>query len=64
MAEIDGDTDTEDGELPPPHLPLTICLPLHAIQSALPDIPQPQQPNATVVKTMIPLKSLFIFPSD
>jgi len=57
-AEINGDIATEDDKL----LPLTIWLPLHAIQSALTDLP-PQQPDATV-KTVIPLKLLFIFPAD
>jgi hypothetical protein len=35
MAEINGDIATEDDELPP----LTIRLPLHAIRSALTDLP-------------------------
>ena len=46
-----------DEELPP--IPLTICIPLQAIHSALQDTPQSQ--SAT---TKIPLKSLFIFPEN
>jgi hypothetical protein len=62
-AEINSDSDTEDDELLPPALPLTIRLSLHAIRSALPDPPPPQPANAAP-KTAILLKSLFIFPTS
>ena len=55
-ADLGNSSDTDDDELmalPP----LTIWLPLHAIQSDLP-VPPPQQ------KAAIPLKLLFIFPGD
>jgi hypothetical protein len=41
----------------PPTPPLTIWLPLHAIQAALPD-------TTPVSKTAIPLMTLFIFPNE
>jgi hypothetical protein len=59
-ADLDGDLDTDDDEPPPP---LTIRLPLHAIHAALPSPTQPCWP-ATIPKTTIPLKSLFIYPTD
>jgi hypothetical protein len=59
-ADPDSDSDSEDDEPPPPAPPLTIRLSLHAIQAAL---PTPQRP-VVVPKTAIPLKSLFIFPTN
>jgi hypothetical protein len=55
-ADTSSDLDHEE----PPAVPLTIWLPLHAIQNVLPDPP----PSAIFPKTAIPLKSLFIFPTD
>jgi hypothetical protein len=57
-ADLDSDSDTDPNESPP----LMIRLPVHAVQAALPN-PTPQQPTS-VPKTAIPLKSLFIFPTD
>jgi len=57
------DLDTDDNGPPPPTIPtpaLTIRLPVHAIQAALPD----STPPRAVPKTAIPLKLLFIFPTD
>lgn len=61
IEEARDDSDSDDGE-PPPTPPLTIRLPLHAIHTALPAA-TPQQPTV-VPKTGIPLKSLFIFPTN
>ncbi len=49
--------DTPVEELP--HTPLTIRLPLHAVQSALQETPLAQS-----AATKIPLESLFVFPED
>ena len=60
-VDSDSDLDTDDnGPTPSAPVPLTIRLPLHAIQVALPDS-MPRQP---VPKTAILLKLLFIFPTD
>ncbi|KAF8256832.1 hypothetical protein EI94DRAFT_1836472 [Lactarius quietus] len=53
------DTDELDTDDKPPHIPLTIRLPLQAIQSALQDSETPP-----VAATKISLKLLFIFPQD
>jgi hypothetical protein len=53
--------DPNDDELSPSAPPLTICLPLQAIQAAL-LASTPQQP--TILKVVIPLKLLFIFPTN
>lgn len=56
--------DMDDDEpTPPPHPPLTIWILLHAIQAALPD-PTLLQQSTAIPKTTIPLKMLFIFPTD
>jgi hypothetical protein len=60
-ADLDSDSDTDDDEPPPP--PLTIRPPLHAIHAALPNPTQRRRP-ATDPKTAIPLKLLFIYPTD
>jgi hypothetical protein len=63
-SATDSDTDEND---PPPAIPapplttiLSIRLPVHAIQAALPNITPPRP----VPKTAIPLKLLFTFPTD
>jgi hypothetical protein len=58
-ADPDSDSDTDPNKLPP----LTIRLPVHAVQAALPN-PTPSRQSTTIPKTAIPLKSLFIFPID
>jgi hypothetical protein len=56
-SDLDGDDDGPTPSMPVPAPPLTIQFPAHAIQAALPDSMPPQP----VLKTAIPLKSLFIF---
>jgi hypothetical protein len=62
-AAADPDSDNpNDDEPSPPAPPLTIWLPLHAIQAALP-ASMPEQPTI-VPKMAIPLKLLFIFSTN
>jgi len=60
-SESDLDRDNNDSPPPIPTPSLTIWLPVHAIQAVLPDSSTPPQP---VPKTAIPLKLLFMFPTD
>ncbi|KAI9453923.1 hypothetical protein BJY52DRAFT_1395373 [Lactarius psammicola] len=59
IEDASEDANESDTVGDPPHSPLTICLSLQAIQSALQETPPAQ--SAT---TKIPLESLFIFPDD
>ena len=57
---VDSYSDLDADPPPIPTPSLTIRLPVHAIQAALPD----STPPRPVPKTAIPLKLLFLFPTD